>query len=139
FGSHSDSSNKTEIVLLMTPRIVRNLARPDARYERFASGTEAAIGARPFAVHMAAPLQASMTPPSSKGPAVTLVTLQSPPTVPSGQEFTASVVLKGKLPIKQGLLDFAFDPSRLTFVRAESGSALQAADKDAELRTTVTA
>lgn len=45
FGSHSDTKNKTEIVLLITPRIVRNIARPDIAMEEFASGTEAAIGA----------------------------------------------------------------------------------------------
>src|SRR5262249_41618480 len=29
FGSHQDTFNKTEIVLLVTPRVVRNLARPE--------------------------------------------------------------------------------------------------------------
>jgi len=45
FGTHRDTSNKTEIVLLITPRIVHNVARPNARLEEFASGTEGAIGA----------------------------------------------------------------------------------------------
>jgi general secretion pathway protein D len=45
FSSHSDTNNKTEIVLLITPRVVRNLVRPsDARLEEFSSGTEANVG-----------------------------------------------------------------------------------------------
>jgi general secretion pathway protein D len=50
FGSHSDTATKTEIVLLITPRIVRNIARPEIRLEEFASGTEGAIGAPPLAL-----------------------------------------------------------------------------------------
>ena len=45
FGAHNDTVNKTEIVLLITPRVVRNLDRPGARAEQFVSGTEGATGA----------------------------------------------------------------------------------------------
>jgi len=48
FGNRQDTRNKTEIVLLMTPRVIRNLARPDLRFEEFPSGTEAQIGAAPL-------------------------------------------------------------------------------------------
>jgi general secretion pathway protein D len=45
FGSHGDTRNKTEIVMLITPRIVRSLALPDARDATLASGTDALPGA----------------------------------------------------------------------------------------------
>jgi general secretion pathway protein D len=45
FSSTRDSVTKTEIVLLITPRLVRTLARPDARTLEFAAGTEASSGA----------------------------------------------------------------------------------------------
>src|SRR5262249_26266313 len=48
FGAHNDTANKTEIVLLITPRIVRNLNRPGARMEQFASGTEGSTGSAPL-------------------------------------------------------------------------------------------
>ena len=48
FGAHNDTVNKTEIVLLITPRVVRNLNRPGARAEQFVSGTEGATGAEPL-------------------------------------------------------------------------------------------
>jgi general secretion pathway protein D len=43
FSSTRDTAGKTEIVLLITPRLVRTLARPDARTIEFAAGTEASI------------------------------------------------------------------------------------------------
>jgi general secretion pathway protein D len=44
FSNNSDTLNKTEIVLLITPRVVRNIERPGARIEEFNSGTELDIG-----------------------------------------------------------------------------------------------
>jgi general secretion pathway protein D len=44
FSSTSDTNNRTEIVLLITPRLQRTLARPEASSVEFAAGTEAATG-----------------------------------------------------------------------------------------------
>ncbi len=44
FGSHKDERNKTEIVLLITPYVVRNLERPGATTLEFMSGTDATVG-----------------------------------------------------------------------------------------------
>ena len=48
FTNNNDTASKTEIVLLITPRVVRNLQRPGIRLEEFPSGTEGAIGAAPL-------------------------------------------------------------------------------------------
>ncbi|MFY7867596.1 secretin N-terminal domain-containing protein [Roseateles sp.] len=45
FGVRTDDRKKTEVVLLITPRIVRNLALPDAGLTRLAGGTDASPGA----------------------------------------------------------------------------------------------
>ena len=45
FSSTTDNATKTEIVLLITPRLVRTLARPDARTAEFPAGTEGVTGA----------------------------------------------------------------------------------------------
>jgi general secretion pathway protein D len=45
FSSTRDTTARTEIVLLITPRLVRTLARPDAAAVEFAAGTEASTGA----------------------------------------------------------------------------------------------
>jgi general secretion pathway protein D len=53
FSNTTDNTSRTEIVLLITPRLVRTLARPDAASVEFAAGTEASsgtsrLGAAPF-------------------------------------------------------------------------------------------
>ena len=44
FQNREDTSNKTEVVLLITPHVVRNIERTDARLEEFNSGTETEVG-----------------------------------------------------------------------------------------------
>ncbi|MCI3953243.1 MAG: hypothetical protein K0R53_2742, partial [Burkholderiales bacterium] len=48
FTNNNDTASKTEIVLLITPRVVRNLKRPGIQLEEFPSGTEGAVGAAPL-------------------------------------------------------------------------------------------
>lgn len=59
FGSHKDSTVKSEIILLITPRVLRNIHRPDFGQPALPSGTEMAVGA--------APLRVKTTPPKSLG------------------------------------------------------------------------
>jgi len=60
FGSHRDTSVKTEIVLLITPRIVRNIHRPEASQPALAFGTELAVGAPPLSVRTPGPKSLAM-------------------------------------------------------------------------------
>jgi general secretion pathway protein D len=48
FGLHSDRRDKTELVLLMTPRVVRNLPVPDPRITQRPGGTGSNPGAQPL-------------------------------------------------------------------------------------------
>jgi general secretion pathway protein D len=75
FSATRDTTAKTEIVLLITPRLMRTLARPDARSIEFAAGTEAAAGAPPMG---AAP--PTFIPPQPAAPP-----LQPPALTPSPQ------------------------------------------------------
>jgi general secretion pathway protein D len=74
FSSTSDTIAKTEIVLLITPRLMRTIVRPDARTTEFAAGTEASSSGGPLGAASSpssfAPLQPA--PPAS-------VPLQSQP------------------------------------------------------------
>ena len=45
FGVTTDTRNKTEVVLLITPRIVRNVPLPDVRLTQLPAGTDASPGA----------------------------------------------------------------------------------------------
>lgn len=85
FSDHSDNHAKTEIVLLITPRVVRSLAFPQAGATEFTSGTESSVGrlggggggegAPAGGVEMAppspppaAPTQPPATPPTGTAP-----------------------------------------------------------------------
>jgi general secretion pathway protein D len=47
FGSQTDDNQKTEIVLSITPHLIRNLQRPEAANAEFSAGTEANFRRRP--------------------------------------------------------------------------------------------
>lgn len=61
FSATKDTVAKTEIVLLITPRLARTLTRPDVRSLEFAAGTEAATGAPALGT---APVTPAQQPPS---------------------------------------------------------------------------
>lgn len=102
FGAGSNNDTKTEIVLLITPRVVRNIEFPPPGQIEFLSGTETATGASPIqlsapqgvsngqqpstrvpsAASLERPSGADVTPvaPSSNSPPANFV---PPPLVPS--------------------------------------------------------
>src|SRR6185436_16688618 len=73
FSSTHDTTARTEVVLLITPRLVRTLARPDARTVEFSAGTEASTSTAPLGSIPAAPIpsaQELMPPkPAAAAPA----------------------------------------------------------------------
>ncbi|HEY6898241.1 MAG TPA: secretin N-terminal domain-containing protein [Rhodocyclaceae bacterium] len=50
FGSQKDDSQRNEIVLSITPHVVRSIRRPDLMMAEFDSGTESVIGAKSLAM-----------------------------------------------------------------------------------------
>lgn len=67
FSSQRDNSSKTEIVLLITPRIVRNLARPEGLSANVAAGSELSVGAPALQVKTAEPRGLSLSFSRSAG------------------------------------------------------------------------
>jgi general secretion pathway protein D len=147
FRSDGDQRAKTEIVLLITPHIVRNLARPDAVNAQFTSGTEAAPGAAPLRLARSAPQalglsssggaaapgapaaaqrrpgalpeQAAMAPPVQ-------LLVNGPPQVKPGQEFVLSLRFSGDvLQSANANIELSYDPA----VLALAGSAAAAAGR----------
>jgi general secretion pathway protein D len=138
FSSTNTDASKTEIVLLITPHVVRNLVRPEARFEEFPAGTEASIGGgAAFAAGgapIAAPERVALAPP-----AVARFSLQAPPQVAPGEEFSVQLGLESAAALRGGSLAIAYDGTRLRFVRAEAGELLAAAGGDAVLRASADA
>lgn len=77
FSSDLDQRNRNEIVLSITPRLVRNLTRPEAALLEFDSGTESA--ARSGGGTSSASSVASGTPPVASGGPSTAAPPGSPP------------------------------------------------------------
>jgi general secretion pathway protein D len=89
FGSTNDTTDKTEIVLSITPHLVRTIQRPPASASEFSAGTEGNFRRRPDAVGAPLPLPlrpVNMTAPAA--PAVAPVAQPVPP--PAGQGLPAS-------------------------------------------------
>jgi len=85
FSQTRDSVTKTEIVLLITPRLIRQLARPDIRSAEFAAGTESSTGVGPGVVPSFVPLPPSPSAqPTEPAPAQTAPVPAKP--APSGAD-----------------------------------------------------
>jgi general secretion pathway protein D len=69
FRSQGDDRRKTEIVLLITPRIVRSLAYPQSAALDLPVGTDSAIGTTPVRIAPTSPGQLSIAPAGPPGAA----------------------------------------------------------------------
>lgn len=82
FSSHNENGVKTEIVLLITPRILRNVVPPVSARDELPAGTEASVGAQPLRIGSTAPGALSLRVAGTVVPAPASV-LPAPPTVPA--------------------------------------------------------
>jgi general secretion pathway protein D len=112
FGAAQDSDNRTEIVLLATPHIVRNIDLPGIGLQEFLSGTESAIGASPIQLGTPAPAPAASgaarpQPPAPAGqlqpsvpmaPAAAPPPLVAPPIVPTAPSVPPALQPSGAVP-----------------------------------------
>jgi general secretion pathway protein D len=83
FGSTRDSTDKTEIVLSITPHLVRNIQRPALGASEFSAGTETSFRRRPD-TNVRAPV---VLPPA------TVVTAPAPPPAPAPGPLPAAVTI----------------------------------------------
>ena len=82
FGSNNTQRNRTELVLLITPRLLRTVALPEARIAEFPAGTETATGAAPL-TSSAPPAAGPGAPrPGAAAPGIAPVTPQPAPVRP---------------------------------------------------------
>lgn len=89
FSSTRDNSGKTEIVLLITPRVVRNVTRPESADAALPAGSESSVGTLPLQLRRTPPRNLSL---SSSGGAPARPLPSSPalnrpvPTAPAAAE-----------------------------------------------------
>lgn len=85
FGSQKDDSQRSEILLSITPHIVRSIRRPELQMAEFESGTETTIGSPPLRLAYAGPLKLD-TELSKNAPTATT----SSKTITPSQDATSS-------------------------------------------------
>ena len=140
FSNTTDQRNKTEIIMLLTPRVVRNFARPETVAAQFSSGTDANPGAAPL--RLAATAAGSLAiAPGAGGPAPQVAAKPAAPSVPQftgalsaaaagdlvlalsapsqatvGQEFVVNLSLPARNQGANATIDLSYDPSVLNVV-----------------------
>ncbi len=134
FGYRSDTRNKTEIVMLITPRIVRQIVAPDARSATLASGTDSQPGAAALRLRngtrvgvavapggAARPVAAGDSPTAPAAPATPgVLVLAATPEAGVGE--TVSVTLHNRSTQRAGG-ELLFDSSLLQNAAAGEGGA----------------
>lgn len=135
FSSNRDDGLRTEIVLLITPRILRNIVPPVSARDEMPAGTEASVGQSPLRIggsasgsislrSGSAPAAASSSPLPSVPPSVAgaptasaaeglSVRLTAPATARPGETVTLSIELNGRGRIDGGILELAYDTALL--------------------------
>jgi general secretion pathway protein D len=151
FSSNLQEGKKTEIVLSITPRLVRNNLRPDLAVIEFESGTEnsmrgaanAGLGAQNYLPAPGAPAATapsvgkSLTlppPPPAPGNATAntaepaaatpAIRWEVPAQVKAGETFTVALSMNTSQPITGVPLAIGFEPGKFDIVNVQEGNLL---------------
>lgn len=144
FGSHQAEKQKTEILLAITPRLVRNVRRIEAQVAEFWSGTESALRSAPLfartlgnppldkpaasgAAPRAAPAANAAAPATGAAAASEALQLswRGPAQAKVGEEVTLVLDARVSQPMAGAAIQIAFDPNSLEFVRFAEGGFLR--------------
>jgi general secretion pathway protein D len=135
FGEHIDDKQKTEIVLSITPRIVRNLKRLDAPDEEFWSGTEdnlrtKALTLQPVKVAAGESKSAAQVAEQPVKKIETGVELawQGPAQVKVGEEFTVALRAKSNEGLRSLLFQLGYDSAAFEVVEVSEGGLFKLGD-----------
>ena len=135
FGSRSDSKKKTEIVMSITPRMIRNLQLPDADQSEFWSGSENNLRTRPLSFQASSPSDAdtggagvgtsmlsNVQGEALPGAENVAVTWAGPAEVKQGEQFKLRLLVKSDGALRVLPLQAAFDPSVFQVVSISEGN-----------------
>lgn len=125
FSSHLQEGKKNEIILSITPRLVRNLSRPEPSALEFEAGTEnsqrVTIASTPAPTAAAVEAQAPSTR-DKEATTATALRWRAPPQVKAGDIFTVQLLAP---PLDQPLMGLAytvrFNPAALEVVTVAEG------------------
>lgn len=144
FSSQRDETNRTELVLAITPRVLRNIRRPDASETELWVGTEATPRIRPAGGRLAsanpsdAPQAAAAAPSSGASAAASPVLAtgndiaaspasplalkwRAPSEVKVGDTFVATLELASPIALRGAPMQLAFGKDRLGLLDIDEG------------------
>ncbi|MES2298819.1 MAG: secretin N-terminal domain-containing protein [Pseudomonadota bacterium] len=101
FGSTKDDTQKTEIVLSITPHLVRNIQRPEASASEFTAGTEASIRRRPDPAPRAPAQLPAPVQPVRAAPVPAQMPVQAPVPTPAQQPTQMPAQQPAPMPAQQ--------------------------------------
>ena len=149
FGSQNDSRQKTEIVLSITPRLVRNLQRQGPVAESFWSGTETTLRDRPLllrsvddkvqpapagangaaeTINTAAPQVLKPATPAS-APNAPKISWYGPASIKPGDNFALILNLDSAEPLRAGSAQLAYNATEFEVVGIDDGGYFNAGGK----------
>lgn len=136
FGSQTDSRDKTEIVLSITPRIISNLRRPDAQAGEFWSGTEQSLRVKPLALpplnqtERGSSVAASASAPtgalarsarSSEAAKSVGLAWKGPAQVKAGESFQVELMVETDGTVRSLPFQLGFDPTAIQVLEVAEG------------------
>jgi general secretion pathway protein D len=152
FSSHSNTNSKTEIVLLITPHVIRNITPAATSRAALPAGTDTAAGVPPLIISTRTPpgslnirggagaagnasnltMDAQIprnTPQTTNAPitesSTATFTLSSPPSVRPGQAFSATISLSATSEIQSAEVELSWDPKLFESAVPANGNPLK--------------
>jgi general secretion pathway protein D len=143
FAAKQDNRNKTEIVLSITPHLIRNIRRNEPEAESFWSGTEANLRVKPLQVRIkeegpaaggtraqsgtapasvsASPPARAQEPPAAPVPGAPELRWKAPPQVKVGETIDVELYLSSPDDLRATSMQIGFDPGVLEVVSVKEG------------------
>lgn len=145
FSNHRNDHQKSEIVLSITPHLVRTIKRPDIAASEFWSGSDAALRTTPLMLQaMGKPMTEEGTGPRTnqsvpdvqedaparkpanetptKAATLTRILWSGPQEIKRGEEFQLAVKLNSDGALRSLPFQMTFDPAVLRVVKIEEGA-----------------
>ncbi|WP_197386393.1 type IV pilus secretin PilQ [Ralstonia pseudosolanacearum] len=143
FGAQSDNKLKSEIVLSITPRVIRPAQRPNLGAAEFDSGTESSLRlTSPILREQGVPVPSPATPAAAPTPSTdassapqqppaaavggSALAIQGPSSVPAGATFDVLVNVQPERPFTSLPLTLQYNPAQLQIVSVTPGSLVSA-------------
>ena len=158
FSSQKDDRQKTEVVLSITPRLIRNIVRPDAANSEFWSGTETTLRTQPLTLQVRAPegASAAVAPAGAqtgngvpdnavpsignakvKAPSAISIGFSGPTTAKVGETFKLALKLKADGGVRSFPFQLGFDSSVISVVNVTEGGYFSQNDAKTNLSSNV--